>query len=162
MDQIRSEESALYASNKADMEKGLEGVKMALKVLSEYYSKEGGGHSAASGAGGSIIGLLEVVESDLTKGLAEINGEEENAQSTYDAETKANELDKTEKDQAVKYKTKEYKDLDKSGVELTADRTGVQTELDAANAYLKSLHDQCDAKAEPFAERKARREAEIA
>jgi len=161
MDAIRKEENTVYVSNKADMEKGLEGVKTALKVLNEYYSKAAD-HSAASGAGGSIIGLLEVVESDLTKGLAEMNGAEENALSTYEAETKANAIDKTEKDQSVKYKTKEYKELDKAKVELTADKTGVQTELDAVLAYLKSLHDQCDAKAEPYAERTARRTAEIA
>jgi len=162
MDAIRREESSLYAANKAEMEKGIEGVKMALKILSEYYSKEGGGHTAASGAGSSIIGLLEVVESDLTKGLAEMTGTEDSAQSTYEAETKANEIDKTEKDQSVKYKTKEYKNLDKSAAELATDRAGVQTELDAVSAYLKSLHAQCDAKAEPYAERKARREAELA
>lgn len=162
MDAIRREESSLYAANKAEMEKGIEGVKMALKILSEYYSNAGGGHTSASGAGSSIIGLLEVVESDLTKGLAEMNGTEDNAQSTYEAETKANEIDKTEKDQSVKYKTKEYKDLDKAAAELATDRTGVQTELDAVNEYLKSLHAQCDAKAEPYAERKARREAEVA
>jgi len=162
MDAIRREESTLYAANKAEMEKGIEGVKMALKVLSEYYNNDGGGHAAASGAGSSIIGLLEVVESDLTKGLAEMNGTEDNAQSTYEAETKANEIDKTEKDQSVKYKTKEYKDLDKAAAELATDRTGVQTELDAVSEYLKSLHAQCDAKAEPYAERKARREAELA
>jgi len=162
MDAIRREESTLYAANKAEMEKGIEGVKTALRVLTDYYGKEGGGHTAASGAGSGIIGLLEVVESDLTKGLAEMNGTEDNAQSTYEAETKANEIDKTSKDQSVKYKTKEYKDLAKSASELATDRTGVQTELDAVRQYLTSLHAQCDAKAEPYAERKARREAELA
>ena len=36
---------------------------MALKVLRDYYAKEGDAHGKASGAGGGIIGLLEVTES---------------------------------------------------------------------------------------------------
>merc|ERR1719161_699356 len=49
MDKIREEEKALYTKNRAEMEQGLEGVKLALKVLNEYYAKEGKGHVAADG-----------------------------------------------------------------------------------------------------------------
>merc|ERR550514_137017 len=51
MDKIRQEENAAYKVNKAEMEEGLEGVKLALKVLREYYAKGDG----AQGAGGGII-----------------------------------------------------------------------------------------------------------
>ena len=51
--------------------------------------------------------------------------------------------------------------LDKSVKELTSDRTGVQTELDAVMEYMVKINEMCIAKAEPYAERKARREAEI-
>merc|ERR1712156_1080051 len=76
MDKLRAEESALYDKNKPEMEKGLQGVKLALKVLSDYYSTDAA-HEAAKGAGASIIGLLEVAESDLSKTLAEIIATEE-------------------------------------------------------------------------------------
>merc|ERR1719243_567564 len=46
MDKLRSEEHEQFLSNKADMEQGLEGVKMALKVLTEYYAKDDKAHSA--------------------------------------------------------------------------------------------------------------------
>merc|ERR1719393_220761 len=72
MDKIRAEENEAYKTNKAEMEQGLEGVKLALKVLREYYAQEGGGHAKATGAGGGIIGMLEVIESDFSKGLAEM------------------------------------------------------------------------------------------
>merc|ERR1719230_2139077 len=39
MDKVREEENTLYVKNKAEMEQGLEGIKMALKVLRDYYSK---------------------------------------------------------------------------------------------------------------------------
>merc|ERR1719450_732923 len=162
MDKLRQEEKAAFDTNKAEMEKGLEGVKLALKILTEYYAKEGKSHVEAEGAGGGIIGLLEVVESDFSKGLAEMIASEESSQSAYETETKENEIDKANKDQDVKYKTKESKDLDKAVAEATSDRAGVQTELDAVNEYLEKLHGECDEVAEPYAETKRRREAEIA
>merc|ERR1719388_651435 len=71
MDKLRQEEHDAYVTNKAEMEEGLEGVKLALKILREYYASEGKAHDAAEGAGGGIISMLEVIESDFTKGLAE-------------------------------------------------------------------------------------------
>merc|ERR1719262_95053 len=161
MDKLRQEEHAAFETNKAEMEKGLEGVKLALKILTEYYAKDPD-HVAAEGAGGGIIGLLEVIESDFSKGLAEMVATEESSQSAYETETKENEIDKANKDQDVKYKTKESVDLDKAVAEATSDRAGVQTELDAVNEYLAKLHQECDEVAEPYAETKRRREAEIA
>merc|ERR1712113_1282034 len=67
MTKLRGEENAEYQSSKADMEQGLEGVKMGLKILREYYASDGKAHAAAEGAGQNIIGLLEVVESDFSK-----------------------------------------------------------------------------------------------
>merc|ERR1719195_2388805 len=150
-----------YKSNKADMEQGLEGVKLALKVLREYYSNAKA-HAAAEGAGSSVIGLLEVVESDFSKGLVEMTAAEESAQASYDAETKENAIEKTTKDQDVAYKTKEAKGLDKAVADASSDRSGVQTELDAVEDYLKTLKKECVEEAETYAERKARFEAEIA
>merc|ERR1719506_1566067 len=76
--------------------------------------------------------------------------------------TKENAIAKVTKEQDVKYKTKEAKELDASVAEATGDRSGAQTELDAVLDYWKSLTDQCVAKVEPYEERKKRREAEIA
>jgi len=161
MDTLRSEESAVYKKNKADMEEGLQGVKLALKVLSDYYSADAA-HEAAKGAGASIIGLLEVAESDLSKTLAEIIATEEMAASTYTSETKENEIEKVTKEQGVKYKTKESSELDASVAEATSDRSGVEAELEPVLKYLATLKDRCIAKAETYEERKARREAELA
>merc|ERR1719387_1637992 len=162
MDKVRQEEKAAYDKNKPEMEEGLEGIKLALKVLREYYAKEDKNHEAAEGAGGGIIGMLEVIESDFSKGLAEMISTEEAAAAEYDKVTKENEIMKTTKEQDVKYKTKEAASLDKQVAELTSDRAGLNTELDAVLEYWASLKEQCIAKAEPYEERKKRREAEIA
>merc|ERR1719463_995929 len=106
--------------------------------------------------------MLEVIESDFTKGLAELITTEETAAAEYDRITKENEITKVTKEQDVKYKTKEAKDLDKAVAEATSDRDGLQTQLDAVLKYWASLTEQCIAKPEPYEERKRRREAEIA
>merc|ERR1719398_571431 len=105
--------------------------------------------------------MLEVIESDFTKGLSEMVASEMTSAATYDKETKENAVEKTTKDQDVKYKTKEAASLDKKAAELSTDIEGVKTELDAVNDYLASLDKKCTYKVESYVDRKARREAEI-
>merc|ERR1719321_341849 len=102
---------------------------MALKVLNDYYAKADKAHSSSDGASSGIIGLLEVCESDFSKGLAEMKASEEASISAYEQESKENEIEKVTKEQDVKYKTKEAAGLDKSVAELTSDKEGVETEL---------------------------------
>jgi len=162
MDKIRKEESEAYVNNKAEMEEGLEGIKLALKVLNEYYAKEDKAHGAAEGAGSGIIGMLEVIESDFSKGLAEMISAEETAAAEYERITKENEIATVSKNQDVKYKTKTHKSLDKATADLNSDKEGLQTELDAVLEYWAKIKEQCIAKPEPYEERVKRREAEIA
>merc|ERR1719359_2453617 len=144
------------------MEQGIKGVKLALKILTEYYAKDHD-HASADGAGAGIIGLLEVIESDFTKGLAEMTATETAAAEEYDKQTKENEITKTTKTQDVKYKTKEFIGLDKAISEAKADRSGVQEELDAVNEYLAELKKKCfPFPRDTYEERVRRRTAEIA
>merc|ERR1719386_511016 len=106
--------------------------------------------------------MLEVIESDFSKGLAELIATEEAAAAEYDKLTKENEIAKTTKEQDVKYKTKEAKGLDQAVAEANSDKAGSQTELDSVLDYYESLKEQCIEKVEPYEERKKRREAEIA
>merc|ERR1719272_225999 len=161
MDKLRASEKSLFEANSAETEKGLNGIKLALKVLNEYYSK-GAAHGSAGGSSSGIIGLLEVCESDFSKELAEMTETEATAAHAYKQETQENEITKVTKDQSVKFKTKESVSLDKSVAEYSADKSGVETELGAVNEYLKELEGRCVAKAESYSDIKARREAEIA
>merc|ERR1719377_341572 len=133
-DRLRAEEKAAFDTNSAEMDKGVKGVQLALKVLREYYAKDAA-HQSADGAGSGIIGLLEVVESDFSKGLAEMRAAEQSAAAEYDQLSKANAIEKATKGQDNKYKTKESKGLDKSSSETSGDRSTVQQELDAVLDY---------------------------
>jgi len=161
MNAIRSEEKATFRTNKAEMEEGVTGIKAALKVLRDYYAKDGAAHDTADGASSGIVSMLEVVESDFTKGLSEMTVTEQTSQRDFDRETQSNKISQATKESSVKYKTKEFKGLDKSVAETKSDRSTTQEELDAVMQYLGKLDDICIAKAEPFGERKRRREEEI-
>merc|ERR1719265_613079 len=177
LDQIRSEELATFTQAKKDLELGLSGVQKALDVLRDYY---GGAsfvqgdfasmmqqpakpekHTKSTGAGESIINILEVCESDFSDNLAKIETEEADAVAEYEKITQENKVSKTTKDQDVKYKTQEFKSLDKEISELSGDKDTLSTEFGAVNEYYSKLKDRCIAKPESYEERKARREAEI-
>merc|ERR1712032_1762945 len=135
------------------------GVKLALKVLRDYYNKAK--DASGSGSAGGIMDLLEVCESDFSKALAEIESTEQAAVEQYEAQKQENELALTTKNQDIKYKTKEAAALDKSVTEANSDRTGVSEEFDSIVEYLGTVKEKCIAKPESFEERKARREQEI-
>merc|ERR1719446_1223809 len=179
MDSIRAEEKAAFDKAKAELTAGIGGVQKALGVLKDHY---GGAaliqkadnfdsfmqqpakpkkHSSASGAGGSIIDILEVCEAEFTKNLADEENQEADAVAVYEKTTQDNKLATTMKSQDAKYKTKEFKGLDKSVADLSADRDNENTELSAVLEYYAKIKDRCIAKPESYAERKARREAEI-
>jgi hypothetical protein len=182
MDKAREDTHAAFVTAKADLEQGIEGVGQALNVLRDFYQAgeaallqdKGGlasfmqqpappaGHEKASGAGGGIIDMLEVIESDFSKNLAQEEEEEAAAQTAYEKMTQENKVTKTMKEQDVKYKTQEFTSLDKDIAELSGDRESTNTELDAVMEYDAKIKDQCIAKPEPYEERKKRREAEIA
>merc|ERR1719407_315186 len=180
MDTIRAEEKAAFDTAKAELEAGIAGVQKALGVLKDYYQGSAAlvqsstnfdafmqqpappqKHSASGGAGGSIIDILEVCESDFAKNLATEETEEADAVATYEKTTQENKLSTTMKSQDAKYKTKEFKSLDKSISDLGGDRDTTNTELGAVLEYYGKIKERCIAKPESYEERKARREAEI-
>ena len=107
-DKIRMEEKEAWEAAKADYESGIEGVGMALKVLRDYYAEKEEAliqakHDKATGAASGIIGMLEVVESDFTKSLAEGTAKEAMAVEEYEKLTQDNKIATTEKTTAVQY-----------------------------------------------------------
>merc|ERR1719401_2821269 len=93
MDKMRTEEKSLFNTQKKELTEGISGVQLALKTLREYYAQDKD-HEAKEGAASSIMGLLEVVQSDFTKSLAEITMAEDSAQSEYETTTQANNIEK--------------------------------------------------------------------
>merc|ERR1719399_1119348 len=128
-DKIRAEEKAAWEAAEADFSSGLEGVGMALQVLRDYYAEKEESllqtgaqthtrvHAKAkdtkeSGAASGIIGMLEVVESDFSKLLAEGKAAEEQAIKIYEEQTTENKIATKTKETEIKYKTKDQKETE--------------------------------------------------
>merc|ERR1740138_441071 len=180
-DKIRQETHANFLQAKTDLEQGLAGVRAALVTLRDYYATQSEDasallqdgdsvqqparpelHEQATGAGTSIIGILEVADSYCAQNLAKEETQEATAQEAYEAMTQENKLTKAAKDQDVKYKTQEYTSLDKTVAELSSDLETANTELSAVLEYDAKLKERCIAKPETYEARKERRSAEIA
>jgi len=183
MDKMRSDSHAAYAQAKVDLEAGLDGVRQALSMLRDYYAASGDASlvqqpasdvasmmqqpavpdafDKASGSGTSIIGFLEVVESDFATDLAKEEMQEADAATAYEKITQQNKISNTVKQQDVKYKTQEAKALDKQNSELSSDKATADSELDAVLDYDEKIKERCIAKPETYESRKGRREAEV-
>merc|ERR1712238_538083 len=147
LDKIRAEEKADYEVAKSDLEAGLTGVRKALAVLQEYYGAASAsmlqdeqpakpaGHQKSSGAGGSIIDILQTVESDFATNLAKVEAQESDSQSEYEKVTQENKVTQTSKEGDQKYKSQEVKSLGKTSAEYKGDRDTAKTELAAVNEY---------------------------
>jgi len=178
----RQEENKAFVAFKADLQAGLEGVRLALKALRDYYANEDSsaliqepgadaalaqqpekpsGHSAKSGAGGGVINMLEVIESDFGRNLADMEMEEDKLASEYEKYTQENKMGKMLKEKDVKFKSKEAANLDKAITELVTDLTSTQTELDAVLEYSSKIRGMCELKPDTYESRAARRQAEI-
>merc|ERR1719487_2513003 len=173
-DELRQKQSADYKAAKADLTEGGEGVRMALKMLRNYYqqSEEASliqkepvlpsSHSTHQGTGDSVISILEMVEENMAAELSKIDNEETTEADEYDKEKQENNEARITKEQAVKYKTKESTSLEKVLVEHGGDLDSQQSELDALLEYEENLKGMCNTnKEESYEERTQRRTAEV-
>jgi chromosome segregation ATPase len=166
---IRTKEHEEFAKASKDYKDSAEAVANAISVLQEYYSSgsfvqakeapELGG--AKTDIATTIMGMLEVAESDFTSLLAEAEASESAAQSSYDKLTEQNKLTKTANVEEVKGKEAKVKSEETALLNYKEDFATTGKELDSVLAYLDKLKPQCETKVMTYAERVAKREAEI-
>jgi chromosome segregation ATPase len=186
---IRTEEHATYEKAHKDFSDAATAVEKAIKVLKAFYESQsliqvsartrrvaakemsetdedddssapelGGSKSDAAGV---IIGILEMSLEDFTKLLMETEQEEETAQDAYDKLLGENKISKAAKAAEVKASLSEIKSLTSNIHDTKEDIDMTSKELSAVEAYLEELKPQCEEKTMSYAEKKAKREAEI-
>jgi len=166
---LRNKEHEEYLKASKEYKDSAEAVAGAIAVLQDYYSSgsfvqskqapELGG--AKTDIATTIMGMLEVAESDFTTLLAESEASEKEAQSSYDKLTEQNTVTKTANTQEVKGKEASVKSEETALLNYKEDFATTGKELDAVLAYLDKLKPQCETKVMSYAERVAKREAEI-
>jgi len=179
---LRSAAHANYLSAKEEIQQGFNAVQKALELLRNYYGTDGEAaslmqeatnsgdsleqpakpeqHAKAGGAGASIIGILEVVESDFANGLSKEESEEADAEVQHEAILNEKGKSKIAKVAELRYKTQEIASLEKTISEFTSDKENVDTQLAAVLQYYARVKQRCIASPDAYETRKARREAE--
>jgi len=168
----RQEEHEEYLKSSSDFKDSAAAVAKAIDVLSEYYNSASFVQVAArqapalggakSDVGSTIVSVLEVAESDFTSLLAEAEADESSAVEAYEKLTQENAVTKATKNGAVKAKSSEVKQLEVALGNYKENKATTTDELDAVLAYLDKLKPQCETKVMSYAEKKAKREQEIA
>merc|ERR1719421_1572965 len=134
---------------------------MRSKAKMRAKSRLGFMHRGGQRGGEGILGILEVAESDFASMLAESKAAEQATVEEFEKMVNENRVLKATKFAEIKGKESEIKGLKAKLEELLQDKSGVTTELAAVNEYLDKLKPQCS-KGESYADKKARREQEIA
>merc|ERR1719213_999442 len=166
----RQEEKAKNTATIADAKAGQEAVGQAIDVLKEFYDKaataafmqtvngmqqmpemESGGYSGM--AGGGVLGMLEVCESDFARLLTETEATEEDAAKEFSEFSSDSAVDKATKSTNMKMKTNSKQQKESSLATAKKDLVGVQEELNAAMAYYEKLKPSCVDAGESYEER---------
>merc|ERR1719440_220437 len=166
---LRNKEHEEYLKASKEYKDSAEAVANAIAVLTDYHSSgsfvqtkeapELGG--AKTDIASTIMSMLEVAESDFTTLLAESEASEKEAQSSYDKLTKQNTETKAANTQEVSGKEASVKSEETALLNYKEDFGTTGKELDAVLAYLDKLKPQCETKVMSYAERVAKRKAEI-
>jgi len=171
--EMRSKENADYVKASTDFKESAEAVAKAIEVLKAYYEgsfiqvsaktqgKQPEFGSAKSDTASTIISVLEMSEEDFTRLLAESEATEDAAANAFAKLTDENKVAKAAKLAEAKGKKSEIKSLTVELEHSKEDHASVSEELDAVLMYLDKLKPQCEEKAMSYAEKKAKREAEI-
>merc|ERR1719281_517630 len=175
---IRNAEHETYLKASKDFGDAAAATEKAIKVLKDFYDNasllqtsamtkvakaaapEFG--SAKSGAGEVIISILEMSNEDFLKLHSEVVSSEAEAAETYEKLMNDNKASKAAKVAEVKASLSEIKSLTVALENSGEDHSMTSSELAAVNEYLEKLKPQCEEKVMSYAEKKARREAEIA
>jgi hypothetical protein len=169
---LRTEEHAAYLKASSDFKSSADATEKAIVVLKEYYegsflqvktatARQPDFGAAKSDSAHSIISVLQMAAEDFTKTYTEIEMAETAAVKTYGTLMDESKVAKATKAAEVKGKTSEVKSLATALANLKTDSDMVAKELDAVLSYLDKLKPQCEEKAMSYAEKKAKREAEI-
>jgi len=166
---IRQNENEEFLKASKDYKDSAEAVANAMEVLQAYYSQGAfvqssqapDFNSAKTDVAGTIVSMLEVAESDFTRLLAEAEASESAAKNAFDKLVQENAVARSANEQEVAGNEDEIKSTEMSLLNYKDDQSSTNKEMSAVMDYLEKLKPQCESKVMSYAERKARREAEI-
>jgi len=186
--ELRATERTENEKTLAEATAGIEAVKFALQVLTEFYDgaaaslvqyvppnadREGktvgdlapevfdGKYSGRQESSKGIIGLLEVILSDFERTVDTVSTQEKEAQEAFEQFEKDTNADIAEKQKDKAEKEARVAAITDELAGLKDDAADAKTALDGALAELEKLKPMCVQAEETYAERVAKRDQEI-
>jgi len=172
---IRNEEKATYDKAHADFTEAADAVQDAIDALKDYYGEIGSfvqvGHKQPQGApqlggakkdsGNVIVGMLETMGQEFAKTAADLEASEHEAVAAYKKLTQENTVSQNAKETEIIGSKSEIATLDVAIGHSSDDKKMTEKELAAVHEYVLSLKPTCYGRVVSYAERKAKRDAEI-
>jgi len=171
---IRNEEKATFDKAHADFTEAADAVTDAIDALKDYYGDASFvqvGHKQPQGApalGGAkkdssnvIVGMLETMGQEFAKTAADLEASEHEAVEAYKKLSQENSVAQAAKETEIVGAKSEIASLDITLGHNTDDKKMTEKELAAVHEYVLSLKPTCYGRVVSYAERKAKRDAEI-
>jgi chromosome segregation ATPase len=171
---IRNEEHTNFMKIDADFSGAAEAVDDAIDALKEFYGDASflqtdsetettsSDSQRSEGNAGGIIQMLETMGEEFRKTVKENQATEREALKAYEKLMNDNKVVKATKDAEIKAAEGMIKMLDVTLNEVGEDTKMASKEKMAVEEYIEKLKPQCQGRVVPYAERKAKRDAEIA
>merc|ERR1719146_41420 len=158
---MREAERATYVKASADFKQAAAAVEDAIHVLKEFYAGSSFVQIKGKTASDTIIAILENSGAEFTKMYMEAETAEDAAVAAYEKLMDESKVAKAAKTAEVQAAESEIKSLEVAIQNSGEDLKMVTKELDAVMSYVAKLKPQCEVKVMTYAEKKAKREAEI-
>jgi len=175
---IRQEEKTTFTKAEADFKMAAQAVLDAIDVLKDFYGEgvflqietttkspiafqapDLGG--AKKDSAGGILMILDTMADEFSKTVAELQSTEREKKKAYEKMTNENAVSKATKEAEIKGAESEIEQLTIAIGQHEDDKTMTKDEMKALLEYIDKLKPTCVGVVMPYAERKAKREAEI-
>merc|ERR1719316_989318 len=170
---IRQDENTVFLKQEADFKEAAAAVDDAIDVLKDFYGDVGigafvqqpaappklGGRKDASAGG--ILSILDMMSEEFSTTVDKLQRDEREAVEAYEKLMNDNELALTSKKMEIKMSESQVMSLTEAIGDYGVDKTESTKTMDAILEYIDKLKPTCENRVVPYAERKAKREAEI-
>jgi len=182
---IRTAEHDQFVKQEKDYKEAADAVEDAIDALKDYYGDASLVQSAAihvhhtaalvqdkqkappalggakSDAAGGILSIMQTMQAEFRKEVSKLQSEEREASKSYDTFLHDSKVSKASKNAEIKASESEVKSLAVAVNNIGEDHKLATNELSSIMEYISKLKPQCEGRTVSYAERKARRDAEI-
>jgi len=175
--QKRTDEHDTYLSAKKEAEDGIQGSRLALDIMADYYRKQSGSALLQSSAkpgvnmgdymaeaherSAGVLGMLEVLKSDFERTKTTLDADEASALSDFNALKSDLENDIEQKNEDIATKNGEIKEKEVEKNQKEQELDAAQNRLEIAHEKLDAMRGMCTENEESYEERRRKRQEEI-